>query len=164
MAYSVRQAMSDDLIEIEKIYANARAFMASSGNPHQWGNTYPPVGQVVEDIQKGDLYVVTDDALIHGVFYFFIGPDPTYDEIFEGSWHLDQPYGTIHRIAGDGSGGILRTAVAYCRGQIDYLRIDTHADNKVMQRSLTKLGFRRCGIIYISDGSPRIAYDWAEMT
>ena len=39
------------------------------------------------------------------------------------------------------------------------LRIDTHQDNKVMQHVVEKHGFTRRGIIYIADGSPRIAYE-----
>ena len=40
------------------------------------------------------------------------------------------------------------------------MRIDTHTDNKVMQKLLTKLGFQRCGIIYvIEDNYPRYAYE-----
>ena len=35
---------------------------------------------------------------------------------------------------------------------------DTHEDNYVMQKVFEKNGFRRCGIIYVEDGTPRIAY------
>ena len=87
-----------------------------------------------------------------------LAADPTY-AVIDGAWHSDRPYGTIHRIASDGSGGILGTAVAFGKSRTDYLRIDTHEDNKVMQHAIEKLGFRRCGIIHLSDGSPRIAYD-----
>ena len=38
------------------------------------------------------------------------------------------------------------------------LRIDTHEKNIPMQRCLAKNGFARCGIIYLEDGDPRIAY------
>jgi hypothetical protein len=48
----------------------------------------------------------------------------------------------------------------YCLGQIDYIRIDTHHDNKVMQHLILKEGFEPCGIIYAIDGNPRIAYDY----
>ena len=159
MNYSVRPARKCDLDRICRIYAYARAFMANHGNPNQWGKTHPPVEQLEKDIEAGDLYVITGEEEIHGVFYFFIGPDPTYGRIFEGCWHAHRPYGTIHRIAGDGSGGILAAAVKFGRQRIDHLRIDTHEDNYVMQRAVEKQGFRRCGIIYIADGSPRIAYD-----
>ncbi len=162
MNYSIRPALEGDLERICEIYAYARRFMAEHGNPNQWGKTHPPVEQLEKDIAAGNLYVVTAEEMIHGVFFFLIGPDPTYSYIENGAWHADRPYGTIHRIAGDGSGGILGAAVEFCRGRIDYLRIDTHHDNVVMQRAVEKQGFRRCGIIYIADGSPRIAYDLTE--
>lgn len=159
MNYIVRPAKQEDLSRIEEIYAYARKFMAETGNPNQWGKSHPPRTQLVKDMEAGNLYVITDHESIHGVFYFYIGEDPTYKKIFDGAWRSDASYGTIHRIAGDGAGGILRTAVEFGKKQIAHLRIDTHEDNKVMQRAVEKQGFCRCGIIFIADGTPRIAYD-----
>ena len=159
MDYIVRKATFEDLDPIMQIYAYARSFMETTGNPNQWGKHHPPREQLVQDIRQEQLYVIADERGIHGVFYFYIGEDPTYGVIADGNWHGSGCYGTIHRIAGDGSGGILRTAVGYCERQIPYLRIDTHHDNRVMQKALQKVGFQRCGIIYLPDGSPRIAYD-----
>ena len=119
----------------------------------------PETTQLIDDIAKGDLYVLSDNGIIHGVFYFYIGTDPTYGVIEDGNWRSDTPYGTIHRIAGDGSGGVLATAVAFGKTKINHIRIDTHHDNKIMQRAIAKQGFSRSGIIYLEDGSPRIAYD-----
>lgn len=159
MKYIVRTAREQDLPRIEEIYAYARDFMAKNGNPNQWGKTNPPSAQLRQDISEQKLFVITDGEAIHGVFYFRIGADPTYGRIDGGVWRSDSPYGTIHRIAGDGSGGILKTAVAFAEKRIAHLRIDTHADNRVMQSAVTKLGFQRRGIIYLANGSPRIAYD-----
>ena len=159
MVYTVRKAEQTDLPRILEIYASARHFMAQTGNPNQWGTTHPPRQQLEQDIRQGDLLVVEDDQGIHGVFFFSLGEDPTYGQIDDGQWHAQRPYGTIHRIASDGSGRILGTAVAYGKARSDYLRIDTHEDNHVMQHALGKQGFRRCGTIHIADGSPRIAYD-----
>lgn len=159
MKYSVRPAQPADFQRIEEIYANARAFMAASGNPNQWGTTHPPKTLLERDIAGGNLYVLTEGELIHGVFYFFAGDDPTYARIQDGAWHCDRPYGTIHRIAGDGSGGILQAAVEFAAQRCRYLRIDTHADNAVMQRAIEKQGFRVCGTVLTDDGTPRIAYD-----
>lgn len=142
MKYTVRQAKEQDLERIEEIYAAARAFMAANGNPNQWGTHNPPHEQLVQDIDEGKLYVITDGETIHGVFFFWIGEDPTYKKI-AGAWHSDKPYGTIHRIAGDGSGGILRTAVAFAKQHIGHLRIDTHEDNKVMQRAIQKVAWQQ---------------------
>ena len=159
MQYTVRPAQKPDLERIQEIYAYARAFMAKTGNPNQWGKNHPPAAQLKQDIENGSLFVITDGEIIHGVFFFRIGDDPTYLKIDGGAWRSNSPYGTIHRIAGDGSGGILRTAVEFGRKQIDHLRIDTHEDNLVMQYAVTKLGFQYRGVIVIDDGSPRIAYD-----
>lgn len=159
MEYSIRPAREPDLSRIEEIYAYARDFMAENGNPNQWGKTNPPAAQLRQDISEEKLFIITDGETIHGVFFFWIGADPTYGRIDGGTWRSDTPYGTIHRIAGDGSGGILKTAVEFGRKQINHLRIDTHEDNLVMRSAVAKLGFQRRGIIYLANGSPRIAYD-----
>ena len=156
--YQVRIAKMEDLPRIEEIYACARAFMAKTGNPTQWGKTEPRVSQLKTDIAEKKLYVIESDG-IHGVFFFTIGVDPTYAVIEDGSWLSDAPYGTIHRIAGDGSGGIVGTAVAFAKTKIQHLRIDTHRDNKVMQHVVEKQGFSCRGIIHVADGSPRLAYE-----
>lgn len=47
-----------------------------------------------------------------------------------------------------------------CRGkEIKSIRIDTHQDNKSMQRLILKNNFEYCGIIYVEDGSERLAYE-----
>ena len=58
-----------------------------------------------------------------------------------------------------GGGGVFAAALEYCSGVIGHLRIDTHADNKPMQHVVEKAGFSKRGIIYVEDGTPRIAYD-----
>ena len=50
-------------------------------------------------------------------------------------------------------------AVEYGRSRCCHIRVDTHADNKPMQHLAEKYGFSRRGIIYVEDGTPRIAYD-----
>ena len=159
MQYTVRHAIDSDLNRIEEIYAYARSFMKDHGNPNQWGTSYPSQSMLWEDIENHRLYVVEAEGTIHGVFFFCIGEDACYNRIYEGQWRSDCPYGTIHRIAGDGSGGILKAAVSFGNTQISHLRIDTHADNWVMQNAVAALGFSRRGIVYMEDDTPRIAYD-----
>jgi len=153
---NVRRASPADLERILEIYAHARAFMIENGNPTQWKDGYPRRDMLEEDIQLQRLYVVEGEQIC-GVFMFTVGDDPTYSHI-EGRWGSDAPYGVIHRIAGIG-GGIFDAALNYCTSRIHHLRIDTHADNKPMQRAVEKAGFTRRGIIYVADGTPRIAYD-----
>ena len=42
----------------------------------------------------------------------------------------------------------------------DTIRIDTHHDNLVMQQVLNKHGFMKCGVIYLKNGNPRLAYHY----
>ena len=46
--------------------------------------------------------MIYDETGIHGVFALFDGAEPTYAHIEEGEWLNDEPYVTIHRLAGDG--------------------------------------------------------------
>ena len=50
----------------------------------------------------------------------------------------------------------------WCMDRCGHLRIDTHADNKPMQRAIEKFGFVYCGIIKAHDGTPRIAFEKIE--
>lgn len=156
--YQIRKAAWADFDRILEIYGIAREFMAKTGNPTQWGTNYPPISMLEGDIPAGNLYVLEDD-LIHGVFAYFTEPDPTYGYIEDGAWLDHSPYGTIHRVAGDGSGGIFTAVLQFAMEQNPHVRIDTHADNKVMQHVLEKHGFQRTGIIYLEDGDPRIAFE-----
>ena len=156
----IRKAKQDDFDEILRVYEIAREYMRQSGNPDQWGTEKPKKEMLIEDIKKGELFVGEKDCGgICFVFAFILGEDPTYSYIESGSWLSDAPYGTIHRIASDGTvKGVVKMAVDYCSKTISNIRIDTHEKNKTMQHAVEKLGFAKCGIIYIDDGSPRIAY------
>lgn len=156
----ITPAAMQDLPAILNIYEYARAFMARTGNPHQWADGSPKTETLRNDIEKGQLYLCQSGQEIYGVFAFIIGEDPTYLKMNDGAWLSDAPYGTIHRIAGNGTKkGIFAEAVSYCEGKIPHLRIDTHADNHIMQHLILKHGFQKCGTIYLADGSPRIAFE-----
>ncbi len=156
----ITPATKKDLSDILNIYEYARAFMKRSGNPTQWADGYPRREILLQDIGKKQLYLCKDADTACGVFAFIIGEDQTYNYIENGSWLSDTPYGTIHRIAGNGTKkGIFAETVSYCESKIPHLRIDTHQDNLIMQHLVIKFGFQKCGTIYVSDGSPRIAFE-----
>lgn len=157
----IRHAAISDLPAIYAIYQSARAFMQAHGNPTQWNSGYPSPALLESDLQKDALYVCISGDSIVGVFALLPGEEPTYQVITEGNWHSNAPYGTIHRVASDGSvRGIAQACFDYCKQRCDYLRVDTHPDNLPMQNAIKKAGFHRCGMISATDGSPRIAYDW----
>lgn len=156
---NIRLAIPADMDELMRVYASARAYMAATGNPNQWGADYPSRELLSGDMALGRLYVCEHEGRVCGAFVLALGEDPTYAEIEDGAWLNDEPYGTLHRVASDGSvRGIFAACMAFARARCDQLRIDTHRDNRVMQRLIESSGFVRCGIIHIADGSPRIAY------
>lgn len=160
----IRHATENDFMRIMEIYAYARRFMAEHDNPKQWGATnWPPEELIHDDIRNRNSYVCEAEGRIVGVFYYNYGQDidPMYAVIEDGAWISTEPYGVVHRIAGDGSvRGIGTFCINWAYEQCGHLRIDTHEDNYVMQNLLLKLGFRRCGLIHVlEDNDPRIAYE-----
>ena len=152
-------AKEADLPRILKIYDIAKAYMCANGNPNQWNGAYPDPETLRTDIEKQRLYVYKKDGHIHGVFMLLLEEEPTYAYIEDGSWREETPYGTIHRLAGDGEvRGLFTKCVAFCESKVKYLRADTHFDNHTMQHLLERNGFERRGIIYLKNGDPRIAY------
>lgn len=156
---SIRAACAADLEEIARIYDHARAFMRAYGNLTQWpDSSYPSLASAREDLENGVLYVAENGGVLAGTFVMMPGPDPTYAHIENGSWRCDTPYGVIHRVASRG-GGVLGAALEYAKARFDHIRMDTHADNVPMRHQLQKYGFSHRGTIYVSDGSPRMAFD-----
>ena len=156
---NIRHTMPSDIDAVMEIYALARAFMRRTGNLDQWNNNYPAREIIEADIEKKSAYVLEENGEIIACFFFQIGIDPTYIKIYDGKWINDDEYGVIHRIAVKYNGrNIIGKVYEYCSKLCKNLKIDTHKDNKPMQRSLEKNGFTRCGIIYLENGDERIAY------
>lgn len=158
----IRKAVPEDLEKIMKIYRIAQDFMIASGNPDQWGHSYPTEELIEDDIENGLCHLVCKGNEPHGVFAVFTGDEPTYDYIENGKWLNDDEYVTVHRIASDGKHhGIFKCAIQYLKKSHTNIRIDTHSSNLIMQKQIERNGFRKCNTIYIADGSPRIAYQWS---
>lgn len=160
----IRHSSKEDFPSIMKIYDYARHFMADHGNPNQWGPTnWPPETLIHDDISSRKSYVCIHENKIVGTFFYDFGADiePAYEIIENGAWLCTEPYGVVHRIAGNGSvKGIGSFCIEWAFRQCGHLRIDTHGDNRVMQNLLSKQGFIHCGTIYVpEDNYPRLAYE-----
>ena len=157
----IRKTTTNDIAAVMDVFAAAKRYMRAVGNASQWGDDYPTRDIVAYDITCGGSYVLTEGGQIVGTFALIIGEDESYRVIEDGAWRLDMPYGTIHRLASNGKArGVSKACFDFCTAQINYLRADTHADNRPMQQLLEKYGFQRCGIIHgARDGGERIAYD-----
>ena len=96
---------------------------------------------------------------VAGYFALLPSPEPTYDFI-EGAWLSDEPYGVIHRIASyPDVHGVFAAIIDFAAARFPRLRIDTHRDNRIMQHLIEKHGFTYCGIIWLTDGTERLAYE-----
>lgn len=158
---TIRQTQLDDLPRLQEIFAIARRFMADTGNPTQWDENYPSEAMLLEDIALQDSFVCIHDDRIVATFVLRGGDDPTYQNIYQGAWLNDLPYATIHRIASSGEvKGIFHEAMRFALQHYTSIRIDTHADNRVMQHAILREGFKYCGIIYCWDGGERLAYQF----
>ncbi len=159
---NIRNAEMTDLPKIMGIYAYARQYMTEHGNPNQWATSnWPPEELIREDIRVQKCRVCVEDDEVLGVLFYDYGEkvEPVYNEI-EGAWIGCDEYGVVHRIA---SSGTRKGVGAYCLNwafeQCGDLRIDTHDDNQTMQNLLLKLGFQKCGIVYLEDGDTRVAFE-----
>ena len=154
----IRNALPSDWDDIMEIYAIARRFMKEAGNPNQWGDTFPPEEMIREDLRLHQNYVVELDGRVQAVFAMIPGDDPTYQLIL-GSWLNYRPYCAVHRVASRGEvKGLTGLILDWALERHGNVRIDTHDDNRPMQRALEKAGFTHCGRIWMENGETRIAY------
>ena len=161
-----RKATKNDVNNILNIIDMAKEYLKSQ-DIDQWQNGYPNKEVIEEDIEKNIAYVSEIDGKISGYMAIVFENDPNYSEIFEGKWLSDKPYSTIHRIALDTSfrGQSLSAKMIEFAEKLTVekgypsMRIDTHNDNKVMQKLISKSGYIYCGIIYVADKTPRLAYE-----
>ena len=164
-----RKTEEKDCPQVIALYQQAQSYFKEAGID-QWQNGYPNAETLAEDMAGGESYVLVDKETgeVLGTCFVSFEKEPDYDVIYEGSWQETKPYGVVHRVAvvsnrkGQGlAGQMIEHAAAMCleRG-ITSMRMDTHEDNRSMQRMLVKNGFVYRGIIYLGrDGAKRIAFE-----
>ncbi len=163
----IRNAAPADSEHAQRLYDLARHSLNASGID-QWQGIYPNADDFLADVDARHAVVIEYHGSVIGVAAAYIGHEPTYDSISSGKWLTDHTvYGIIHRIAVDPASrnsGAATAVVAYlhalCIQQgVTSMRCDTHPDNLIMQHTLEKNGYRKCGIILVEDGSERFAYE-----
>ena len=124
-----RKSTKEDLTDIMAIIRDAQAYFKNN-NIDQWQNGYPNEDSILSDIESKESYVLVDDNEIIGTAYISF------------------------------AGEILKVIEKIClERDIHDIKIDTHRDNKSMQRFLEKQGFTRCGVVYLKDKSERIGFE-----
>lgn len=165
---NLRKAEISDMESILCIIGEAQAQMARLGID-QWQNGYPDREAITADIERGVGVVIDSAEGIAAYCAAIFGEDPTYARIDDGKWltDSDSQYVVVHRLAvadrfkqqGIATDFMRRIESLAIERGCDSFRIDTHHDNHYMHALCARLGFVRCGVIYVSDGTPRVAYE-----
>ncbi len=162
----IRPATKADLPAVLPVFEAAKAIMRADGNHDQWGAPgFPGDALLLRDIARGGGFVISSEAegevekSIVAYFALLPSPEPTYD-VIDGAWLTDGPYGVIHRIASYPEvHGIFSAVIDFAAARYPHLRIDTHRDNRIMQHLIDMAGFTYCGVIWLEDGTERLAYE-----
>jgi len=162
----IRKMEMNDAAEVYSLIEAGRARL-KAGGIDQWQNNYPLLCDVEEDAGRGNGYIMENDGMIAAYGVLQSEAEPTYKNIYEGRWLTEGGYATIHRLCvaqgadGKGLGGRMMDELIALAGRLGHtsVRVDTHRQNTVMQHMLSVRRFERCGIVYMSDGSERIAYE-----
>ncbi|QWB95587.1 GNAT family N-acetyltransferase [Mycoplasmatota bacterium] len=165
----IRKATFDDIDAIWALRLKTSLLLHKRGID-QWQYLNPTKKRFIQDIEKESFFVYELNEKIVGMMYMQHEIESTYLHI-NGRWHLDKSYLTIHRLAiddaylGQGlSNKLMDYAKIYAKEhQINYIRIDTHEDNKHAVRLFTDHGFKLCGTILLDENHQgdrkRLAFD-----
>lgn len=161
-----RKSVKADVDQIMKIIKQAQDYFKQQ-DIDQWQNNYPNEDVINNDIANKDSYVLEKDGSIVATAVISFEKEKTYEKICDGQWVTNNDYAVIHRIAVDdtykGSGFsniIIKNAEEMCIEKgIKSIKVDTHEENKSMQKFLKKNNFKYCGVIYLEDGAKRVAFE-----
>ena len=161
-----RQAKISDLDQIVEIIELSKKYLKET-KVDQWQDGYPAKEDLRRDIESGNSYVLTNKDEIVATTVISLDGESTYNSIFNGEWITNEEYIVMHRVAVHNKykgKGIFKELIKEAESlalnnDIFSINIDTHRDNVSMQRAVVKNNFKRCGIIYLEDGSERIAFE-----
>lgn len=161
-----RQSKISDLDQIVEIIELSKKYLKET-KVDQWQDGYPAKEDLRRDIESRNSYVLTNKDEIVATTVISLDGESTYNSIFNGEWITNEDYIVMHRVAVHDKykgKGIFKELIkeaeslALNKG-ISSIKIDTHRDNISMQRAVVKNNFKKCGIIYLEDGSERIAFE-----
>ncbi len=133
----------------------------------QWQKDKIPNLDKFEDLIRNDeLYVLEDNGQVVSTV-IIKKYDCDYEDNMTGKWISNYDYIAIHRVATGNkyrSKGYGKSVLLFCedyakRNNIKSLRIDTHRNNKSMQRLIKRLNYTYCGIVYINGTDERFAFE-----
>jgi len=161
-----KKSVEADVDSIMKIIKQAQDYFKEKGI-NQWQNNYPNVEVISNDVAEKNSYVLLQNKEVVATAVVSFKGEKTYESIYEGEWISNKEYAVVHRIAVDNShkglglsSQIIKNVEELCIEKgVSSIKVDTHEQNLSMQKLLRKNKFEYCGIIYLEDNSPRIAFE-----
>lgn len=152
-----RKSLPEDVDSIMLTIRQARNYLKKH-RVDQWQGDYPAQENILEDIARGESYVMTYGGRVAGFFCLTDRPEPSYDALTDGKWYGDGRYCTLHRSAvmaeyrGSGlADKMIAAAVQLAREMgAETLRADTHRHNEAMKTLLRRCGFTYRGNILVT--------------
>ena len=149
----IRPALLPDLPEI-KLLTEACAVAMQEKNIFQWNEYYPSLERLKQDIDRQELYLLEEKAVILGIIVLTDTMDEEYIPI---EWFTENENNLyVHRLAthpkvwsrGHGQ-KLMDFAEEFARkNSFDSVRLDTFSQNKRNQRFYESRGYQKLGDIY----------------
>ena len=163
LVFEPRRAVPEDMDALLDILGQAKAYLRESG-VNQWQEGYPNREAILDDIAagRGWTFECVDDGEIAGYECVAMTPEVCYRSI-DGAWLTEgENYAVIHRAmaAAKYRGTMLATEMFSFAAELAAglgkasVRVDTHRDNRAMNRLCTKLGYQFCGVVDLSSVDP----------
>ena len=161
---TVDKATDADLPRVMALIDEGRDALKEDG-VDQWQGVDPTKENLSAAIDAGTCTFFKEDGIV-GMAVLREDEEPTYGRIC-GQWLTEGNYLTVHQFVvskerkGEGMGRRIMDRIlaeARMRG-FDSVRVDTHADNFRMKCLIENTGFTYCGVITVSDGTERVAYE-----
>jgi len=165
----LKKANSTEIEEIMSVIKDGKEFLKQQGI-NQWQHGSPGCSDVENDIKQETSYVYELDGKIVATAML-----NTYDADYEKYltiWTKCNNYLVIHRLAvkkeyrSQGIGHkFMNDIILFAKeNSVEYIRIDTHKDNVIMRKYLSKNNFKELDEIKLSiknslDDKERIAYE-----
>lgn len=151
-----RPAKPEDIDRIMLIVRQAKNSLRRH-RVDQWQGIYPTQESFLEDMGRGECFVVCCGETVAGVFTLSVQKEACYDGISDGKWSPCEDYCVLHRIAVAAeyrSSGLAQKLIKLVQQQArefgkSCIRTDTHRKNKAMQNLLREAGFRYRGNVKI---------------
>lgn len=168
MGLALRGSIESDMAQFTGMLEDAIALLAMN-NIDQWQNGTISSEILLDAIMHDQAFVweQRDSTGIAG-FCVLDTYDELYENLAEGEWTVPGSYLAIHRVmVSQHLRGRKVTTQMFLDikkmgivNNVDSLRIDTHPDNIMMQKTLKRNGFVRTGLLYMPSGSSRYTYEF----